>query len=259
MTTDTKLAELPDAWRATSKAAGSTPVAATLNVCAAELESALSQQSPSYDALNIIALSVAAALERAGVTECDDPGEAIDVLVQGYERTIARLSDALNAESGPTFMGEMVLPQQQPSAAGVPKGYVLVPAALAERVQDSLGRFTSDEGFAQADVDTSDDFGACVAALQPVGQEPVAWRYLNEKSKSWNTTTSEVVAGLMRDSGRGVEPLYTAPPAQAVDLGQFREAVRYSSRALPHKDLAEKMTELLALIDQQAGKGVDRA
>lgn len=97
MTTNTKLAELPDAWRATSKAAGSTSVAATLNVCAAELESALSQQSPSYDALNIIALSVAAALERAGVTECDDPGEAIDVLVQGYERTIARLSDAPSA------------------------------------------------------------------------------------------------------------------------------------------------------------------
>lgn len=46
----------------------------------------------------------------------------------------------------------------------------------------------------------------------------------------------------------------TAPPAQAVDLEPFREAVRYSSRALPHKDLAEKMTELLALIDQQAGK-----
>ncbi len=44
MTTYTKVADLPDAWRATSKAAGSTPVAATLNVCAAELEAALSQQ-----------------------------------------------------------------------------------------------------------------------------------------------------------------------------------------------------------------------
>jgi len=32
-------------------------------------------------ALEIALKSVSAALERAGVTECDDPGEAIDVLV----------------------------------------------------------------------------------------------------------------------------------------------------------------------------------
>lgn len=128
MTTDTKLAELPAKWRHNAQGCGRRDqhAADTWRSCARELQSALSQQSPSYDALNIIALSVAAALERAGVTECDDPGEAIDVLMQGYERTIARLSDALNAESGPTFMGEMVLPQQQLSAAGVPEGYVLV-------------------------------------------------------------------------------------------------------------------------------------
>lgn len=44
MTTDTKVADLPKAWRATSKAAGSTPVAVTFNVCADELDAAISRQ-----------------------------------------------------------------------------------------------------------------------------------------------------------------------------------------------------------------------
>lgn len=35
--------------------------------------------------------SVAAALERAGVTECDDPGEAIDVLVADFRQRVAEL------------------------------------------------------------------------------------------------------------------------------------------------------------------------
>lgn len=39
--------------------------------------------------------SVAAALERAGVTEVDDPGEAIDVLVADKDAEIARLREAL--------------------------------------------------------------------------------------------------------------------------------------------------------------------
>ncbi len=42
-------------------------------------------QVPSYGALLIIAQSVCGALERAGITDCDDPGEAIDVLRERYE------------------------------------------------------------------------------------------------------------------------------------------------------------------------------
>lgn len=45
---------------------------------------------PSYDALMIIAQSVCGALERAGITDCDDPGEAIDVLREGYERRLSQ-------------------------------------------------------------------------------------------------------------------------------------------------------------------------
>lgn len=41
--------------------------------------------SPSYDALLLIAQSVAGALSRAGLTDCDDPGEAIDVIRERLE------------------------------------------------------------------------------------------------------------------------------------------------------------------------------
>jgi hypothetical protein len=41
--------------------------------------------------LDMVINSVAAALERAGVTEVDDPGEAIDVLVADKDAEIARL------------------------------------------------------------------------------------------------------------------------------------------------------------------------
>ena len=84
-----------------------------------------------------------------------------------------------------------------------------------------------------------------------VVQDPVAWRYWNEKSKSWNTTCSEVVAGVMRDSGRAVEPLYTAPPAQAVDLEQFREAVVFARQYAGFGERQLRYDRLLALIDSQ--------
>lgn len=43
---------------------------------------------------DLIVNSVCAALERAGVEAVDDPGEAIDVLVAGKDREIARLKAA---------------------------------------------------------------------------------------------------------------------------------------------------------------------
>lgn len=52
-------------------------------------DAVIGSQSPSYEALLIIAQSVAGALVRAGVTDCDDPGEAIDVIREGYEKRIS--------------------------------------------------------------------------------------------------------------------------------------------------------------------------
>lgn len=45
--------------------------------------------------LDMVINSVAAALERAGVTSVDDPGEAIDVLVAEKDQKIAQLHEAL--------------------------------------------------------------------------------------------------------------------------------------------------------------------
>lgn len=56
---------------------------------------AVRAQVPSYDALLIIARSVQGALLRAGVEECDDPGEAIDVLRERYERRISALAESV--------------------------------------------------------------------------------------------------------------------------------------------------------------------
>ncbi|MDV9041005.1 hypothetical protein [Stenotrophomonas sp. RAC2] len=52
---------------------------------------------------------------------------------------------------------------------------------------------------------------------------------------------------------------WIAPPAQAVDLGQFREAVAYAARSADfatHVEIGSKLRELLALIDgKAAGNG----
>lgn len=49
-------------------------------------------RSPSYDALLLMMQSVCGALERAGIKDTDDPGEAIDVMRERLERRIAELS-----------------------------------------------------------------------------------------------------------------------------------------------------------------------
>ena len=56
----------------------------------------------------------------------------------------------------------------------------------------------------------------CLFASPPTAQagEPVAWRYWNEKSKSWNTTTSAAVVEVMAEFGRATEPLYLHPAPQ---------------------------------------------
>lgn len=52
-----------------------------------------SARSPSYDALLIIVQSVCGALERAGLTDCDDPGEAIDVMRERYESRLRKSNE----------------------------------------------------------------------------------------------------------------------------------------------------------------------
>lgn len=52
-------------------------------------------RAPSYDALLIIAQSVCGALSRAGLTDCDDPGEAIDVIRESRDALAEALLLAL--------------------------------------------------------------------------------------------------------------------------------------------------------------------
>lgn len=100
---------------------------------------------------------------------------------------------------------------------------------------------------------------------QPVGQEPVAYGVSN-RDGLWmcdfglatiNKESAESFAAWAEEhrtiSGPfTVVSFYAAPPAQGINLGRFREAVRYASGVCPHEDIAAKLSELLALIDSQA-------
>lgn len=98
------------------------------------------------------------------------------------------------------------------------------------------------------------------AARQPVG-EPVAWRYHAEgDSTKWYYSDTESLLGLY-------QPLYAAPQAQAVDLGQFRQPVQdwlddAQASMEEHGDYdgvfgyaIEEGTRLLALIDSHSAGG----
>ncbi len=56
-------------------------------------------KSPSYDGLLLMMQSVCGALSRAGLTDCDDPGEAIDVIRERLERRVAELERQLLART----------------------------------------------------------------------------------------------------------------------------------------------------------------
>lgn len=59
-----------------------------------------------------------------------------------------------------------------------------------------------------------------------------------------------------------IEYAYAAPPVQAVDLVQFRRPLKVARTSMEwarNDDAVAECDRLLALIDQQAGKGNDRA
>lgn len=74
---------------------------AELVVCdALRMDASASLRRPSYDALLIIAQSVCGALSRAGIDDCDDPGEAIDVMRERLEKEVAALRTASQEDDG---------------------------------------------------------------------------------------------------------------------------------------------------------------
>lgn len=136
--------------------------------------------------------------------------------------------------------------QPSPGGQAAPFPWENFPAYLIDKCE---GDTISEEGLQQALAAMAKDERYCVAARQPVG-EPVAY-------------TSEAQLNAVRVSGDGIMsqrnakwriPLYTAPPAQAVDLGRFRKLASWVVNCAGHgiNDSQRRMgEELLALIDSK--------
>ena len=150
----------------------------------------------------------------------------------------------------------------QPSPAG--QEDALVTDAMVEAAHAAYWAHPDDSGEDRPCIRAA--LEAALAARQPVGQEPVAWQgkgncpgvigqwhYISEDEYRHNI--EHPIAGYE------VRALYAAPPAQAVDLGQFREAVEHWGRDLLSDHLggylggkawdeaSAKLARLRALID----------
>ncbi len=101
-----------------------------------------------------------------------------------------------------------------------------------------------------------------LAARQPVGQEPVLWVSPDVLDAMATHRAQNFPAGgmgLACPAGSATVPLYAAPPAQAVDLGQFR-ALAAKFDGLGDEDVGDAYSgpyyecarQLRALIDSQA-------
>lgn len=161
-------------------------------------------RSPSYAALLLIAQSVCGALERAGITDCDDPGEAIDVMRERYE---ARLRAEPEQQGRAVYLmrGEFGLWVEQSKAAhdwweGKPNGperRVLYtgpqPAAVAggarDRVMGELEQWFDTQG---VDVGAATD--SVIAAMGDGPVQPVAGDAVREAAQFACDVLAEVYA-----------------------------------------------------------------
>lgn len=108
------------------------------------------------------------------------------------------------------------------ATGAAPDGYVLVPRAVLDRAQESLGNLLQDYGWSQADMDASDELGAWLAASQgspaapqpPAAQvaeeaEPVAWATHHDEPLLFPT---EAEARAYCEDDEQPIPLYLHPP-----------------------------------------------
>lgn len=133
-----------------------------------------------------------------------------------------------------------------------------------------VGVFTcgTGEAYRESLRDCADELESALAARQPVGQEPVAWieardlERLAEDDPEDPYAFEHVYPG-PGEWGRRV-PLYTAPPAHAVDLLEVNELLRiwqthFDSGVRPDDDepedveLWDRIAAVRMAIDQQAG------
>lgn len=92
---------------------------------------------------------------------------------------------------------------------------------------------------------------------EEAAQEPVAWYLPSEDGYDSCFRDHRTIISCTGNPWAGWIPLYAAPPAQ-VDLEQFRCAVvtwRNMGEAVHSPEQMAEANRILALIDQQAGKG----
>jgi len=85
-----------------------------------------------------------------------------ETAVQGDEQMML---DACEQISNEGLEASLAIQAALSTAAQPPAG-IWVPTELAERVQETLGEFLMDHGWRQQDMDTSDEFGALLAAAR---------------------------------------------------------------------------------------------
>lgn len=118
----------------------------------------------------------------AGLASC----ERIHLLRGWTKSKGACLEMTIAKALGMTVTYQVDAEMEHNNATAVPQGMRIVPIWLLERVERSLGAFTSDEGWAQTDMDTMDSVSALIAATpapapaqdEPFGHfrvEPFGW------------------------------------------------------------------------------------
>lgn len=96
----------------------------------------------------------------------------------GADGALALLVAAVEAETDqswecnsyhPSLWSALNVARAALATAAQPPAGIWVPTELAERVQETLGEFLMDHGWRQQDMDTSDEFGALLAAAPKAG------------------------------------------------------------------------------------------
>lgn len=251
MTTDTKVADLPKAWRATSKAAGSTPVAATFNVCADELDAALSRQDaqPAQpDEVDFYVCTNCDAYYR------DSPVSECDCAVGARDFRHVRMAPVTQPEK--QGAGDVIASLQRYRMAFSP-------------VTEQMGLYKDDSGsyVKLSDVEAALARQDADKPSAPVGQEWTDEQCIEFASCAFRHAPRNPPDGVeladIRMAASRVMRSARPPAAQAVDLEQFRGAVEAYKAAVNEdcyfdpSDYDENIAysdRLLALIDQQAGQ-----
>lgn len=145
------------------------------------------------------------------------PVELIAKKIGDYRVTVAE--DAITVSHGRDIVFAYTAGDAEP----------IIAQPLSELTSPPSGFMTADGKQVAHPADATPEYSIPLyAARQPVGQEPMAWLIhwtKNEGGPEATTKASRAEAvGMLTNSPR-IEPLYAAPPAQAVDLEQFRRPV----------------------------------